>query len=318
MREITPEEAADRLREADNVTVLCHRRPDADAVGSAFALYYALRERGKDVRVLVPGGVPDRYRFLAPENYAPSPVPADPPEWPVAVDTANPSMLGPLEAAYGRRIRLAVDHHATHAAYAGETLLRPSASASAEIVGEIVRALSGRPPRGRTAECVYAGIAGDTGCFRYANTTPEAHRIAADFQEAGLDVAAVNTRLFESKSRKMARAEAALLASLRFYGDGRICVMTVPDALSGTLGLTDEDLEDLSAIPREIEGVLIGITIKQRGGECRVSVRTKEGRDASRLCGRFGGGGHRAAAGCTIPGTPEAARELLVAAAEEL
>lgn len=305
--------AAELLMQRDNITLLCHRRPDGDTVGSAFALYYALKTLGKEVRVLCADPLPKLYNYLYP-GYKPGRILYEPVEYVVAVDVATAGMLGSLEERYGTMVDLCIDHHPSNSDYAAQTCLWSEAGACAEPVAAIIKAI-GLPVSGRIAECIYTGLATDTGGFRYSNTSAGSMRLAAEIMESGVDTALLNTRIFESESKAKVLAEAAMMSALQFYADDRIAVMPVTLAVRAATGVTGEELEDVAGIPRKIEGVQLGITIKEHEDECHISLRSKEPVNADEIAKVFGGGGHRFAAGCTIKASVEEAAGLLVAEA---
>ncbi len=305
--------AAELLMQRDNITLLCHRRPDGDTVGSAFALYHALKTLGKEVRVLCADPLPKLYDYLYP-GYKPGRILYEPVEYVVAVDVATAGMLGGLEERYGTMVDLCIDHHPSNSDYAAQTCLWSEAGACAEPVAAIIKAI-GLPVSGRIAECIYTGLATDTGGFRYSNTSAGSMRLAAEIMESGVDTALLNTRIFESESKAKVLAEAAMMSALQFYADDRIAVMPVTLAVRAATGVTGEELEDVAGIPRKIEGVLLGITIKEHEDECHISLRSKEPVNADEIAKVFGGGGHRFAAGCTIKASVEEAAGLLVAEA---
>lgn len=305
--------AAELLMQRDNITLLCHRRPDGDTVGSAFALYYTLKTLGKEVRVLCADPLPKLYDYLYP-GYKPGRILYEPVEYVVAVDVATAGMLGSLEERYGTMVDLCIDHHPSNSDYAAQTCLWSEAGACAEPVAAIIKAI-GLPVSGRIAECIYTGLATDTGGFRYSNTSAGSMRLAAEIMESGVDTALLNTRIFESESKAKVLAEAAMMSALQFYADDRIAVMPVTLAVRAATGVTGEELEDIAGIPRKIEGVLLGITIKEHEDECHISLRSKEPVNADEIAKVFGGGGHRFAAGCTIKASVEEAAGLLVAEA---
>lgn len=305
--------AAELLMQRDNITLLCHRRPDGDTVGSAFALYYALKTLGKEVRVLCADPLPKLYDYLYP-GYKPGRILYEPVEYVVAVDVATAGMLGSLEERYGTMVDLCIDHHPSNSDYAAQTCLWSEAGACAEPVAAIIKAI-GLPISGRIAECIYTGLATDTGGFRYSNTSAGSMRLAAEIMESGVDTALLNTRIFESESKAKVLAEAAMMSALQFYADDRIAVMPVTLAVRAATGVTGEELEDVAGIPRKIEGVQLGITIKEHEDECHISLRSKEPVNADEIAKVFGGGGHRFAAGCTIKASVEEAAGLLVAEA---
>ena len=302
--------AAEILMQRDNITLLCHRRPDGDTVGSAFALYYALQMLGKEVRVLCADPLPEMYRYLYPD-YTPSRVLEWPVEYVVAVDVATADLLGGLEEKYGTMVDLCIDHHPSNTDYAALTCLWAGAAACAEPAAAIIKAI-GLPVSGRIAECLYTGLATDTGGFRFSNTTAATMRLAAEIMESGVDTARLNTCIFESVSKAKMLAEARMMSALQFYENDRIAVMPVTLAMRAETGVTGEELEDVAGIPRKIEGVLLGITIKEHEEECHISLRSKEPVNADRIAAAFDGGGHRFAAGCTIRASVEEAARLLV------
>lgn len=302
--------AAEILMQRDNITLLCHRRPDGDTVGSAFALYYALQMLGKEVRVLCADPLPEMYRYLYPD-YTPSRVLEWPVEYVVAADVATADLLGGLEEKYGQMVDLCIDHHPSNTDYAALTCLWAGAAACAEPAAAIIKAI-GLPVSGRIAECLYTGLATDTGGFRFSNTTAATMRLAAEIMESGVDTARLNTCIFESVSKAKMLAEARMMSALQFYENDRIAVMPVTLAIRAETGVTGEELEDVAGIPRKIEGVLLGITIKEHEEECHISLRSKEPVNADRIAAAFDGGGHRFAAGCTIRASVEEAARLLV------
>lgn len=302
--------AAEILMQRDNITLLCHRRPDGDTVGSAFALYYALQMLGKEVRVLCADPLPEMYRYLYPD-YTPSRVLEWPVEYVVAVDVATADLLGGLEEKYGQMVDLCIDHHPSNTDYAALTCLWAGAAACAEPAAAIIKAI-GLPVAGRIAKCLYTGLATDTGGFRFSNTTAATMRLAAEIMESGVDTARLNTCIFESVSKAKMLAEARMMSALQFYENDRIAVMPVTLAIRAETGVTGEELEDVAGIPRKIEGVLLGITIKEHEEECHISLRSKEPVNADQIAAAFDGGGHRFAAGCTIRASVEEAARLLV------
>ena len=154
------------------------------------------------------------------------------------------------------------------------------------------------------AELLYIAVATDTGCFKYANTTAETHIIAGKCIEKGFDLAAVNNEHFEKKSMARSRIERLVYEGLSFRAGGRIASIFITQQMRADTGATDDDVDEFSSIPRQIEGVDAGITVyEQKDGSMKISLRTTAAVDASEICAVFGGGGHTRAAGCTVYGT---------------
>ena len=152
------------------------------------------------------------------------------------------------------------------------------------------------------ADCLYTGLTTDTGCFRYRSVTPRTHRIAADLLERGARGADINRAMFESKSRGQVEAERLAMDSLRFSSNGLVALVKIPLDIYGKTGASESDLDGIASLPREIQGVVLGVTLKEKEGKVKVSLRANPPADASVLCARFGGGGHQGAAGCSLEG----------------
>ena len=307
--EISFEDIVAHLEQPADTLVLFHRGPDADAVGSAFALKRVLEELGSRAFCVCAGEVPARLRFLMngeQESVLPEAIPAD---FEVArivsVDSASASQLDRLYELYGGQIDLMIDHHESGDLYASYCYIRPNAAATGEILFDLVKVLAGEGRvRISDALCVdlYAAISGDTGCFRFSNATSKTHMRAAELLASGIDSAEINHRLYDSKSMEQLRAEAAGISNLQLYADGRLAIITFPYALKAALGLSDEHLETLVDVARSVAGVEVAICIRQPAaeGKFRVSARSSSSYDVSELCRRFEGGGHAKAAGCTV------------------
>lgn len=307
-RALSPEEVCATLCEPRPTLILFHRNPDGDAVGSAFALKRTLDALGSPAWCVSPNEVPRRLRFLA-DGEQKSVLPAAIPESfaharVICVDVAAPSQLGEMREQFEGKVDLMIDHHAGGTPFADHYIL-PTAAATGEILYAAVRSLR---DAGKLAadhivnERLYAAISSDTGCFRFSNATATTHRIAAELIESGIDAAEINHLLFESNSLEQVKAEGAAISNLGFAANGKIGYVMFPYSLKSALGVDEEHLDTLIDIPRSVEGVRIAFSIRQPSpdGIFRVSVRASCDYDVSALCAKFGGGGHKRAAGCTI------------------
>lgn len=302
------EELLERLCEPMETLVLFHRSPDADAVGSAFALRQVLESLGSRAYCVCQDEIPLRLRFLThdlQDSVLPGSIPEDfNIERIVSVDSASPSQLGTLFSLYEDRIDFMIDHHGMGEPYADHYVL-PDAAATGEIMFDIVKQLATEERLSITYEmCVdlYAAISADTGGFRYSNVSPETHLRAAELLESGVDTADINHRLFCSRTIEELRAQAAAISNLQLFAGGQIAFATCPYALKVALGLKDEHLEGLVETARCLMGVKVAISIRQPNAEgiFRVSMRSSSDYDVSIPCAHFGGGGHKKAAGCTL------------------
>ena len=298
------------LRDAQDIEILSHHFPDGDTLGCAAALCRALQRMGKRARCTCADPVSEKYSFLF-DGIERQEFPA---QFVVSVDVADSKLLGPVLAAkHAGKIDLCIDHHGSHQDFAENSYV-DSTAAACEIIYEVICRL-GIEPDQVIAQAVYTGITTDTGCFRYSNTTARTHEIAAKVIRTGIDAGDINRRMFETKTRARLEMERSVLDSIAFYFDARCAVMCISRAMIEASGADEGDLDGLSAIPRQIEGVLVGVTMRERKiGGYKVSLRTQPQVNAAKICAEFGGGGHAAAAGCTLEEDFEPARERLLAA----
>ena len=296
----------------DRVLVACHASPDGDACGSAHALVWALRKMGKQANVFCADPFGKEFAYLTEELEAQ----VFDPEHFVTVDIADPKMLS--GAFFTDSIHIAIDHHRINSVLAPVKLVLPERSSCGEIVLDLIRDL-GVEFDAYLAKALYTAIATDTGCFRYSNTDENTFLAAAylsRFAEKG-DFYRINKALFETKSRLRVQLEAFASDEVSFAADGKIAYLSVSLDKQKELGAQYRDLECLINVIRQIEGVLVSLVIKEKEkGTFKVSVRSEEGFDASLFCSHFGGGGHIAAAGCTLMGEESDAVRRLVEEAE--
>lgn len=294
--DMTVESTAALLLAEHDWLILTHQYPDGDTLGSAFALCRALQLTGRSARVVCNDEIPEKYEYLT------TAATEDPfiPTHICAVDVADVKLLGAeLEETYGNRIDLCIDHHISNTHYAHHLLLKDY-SATAMIVLEVVRAMGVQPDE-LIAEALYTGISTDTGCFKYSNTTALTHRMAAELMEVGIRSDMINRQMFDIKSRARIELERMALADMRFYCDGRVAVMPVTLAMINKANARENDMEGLSPLPRQIEGVWIGVMLREKvTGGYKVSFRSGNHANASAVALQLGGGGHVAAAGCTL------------------
>lgn len=311
---LTVQETASYLRTLDDVLLLTHVRPDGDTVGSAAALCRALRDMGKTAYLLPNPEITDTYApyaapYWAPEDFAPAHI--------VSADIAALNLLPDNAAVYAPRIELAIDHHGSHGFFAPNVCLDADAAACGEIVHDIIALLTAVTPD--IALPLYVAIATDTGCFVYSNTTARTHRIAAALLDTGIDAAPVNKALFRTKSRTRLAMESRMTADMTLFDHDRVVVMTIPLSLRQELHATEADIEELSSLAALVEGTDCGVTLRElRPGVVKISLRTGPRVDASAVCQRLGGGGHKAAAGATVNGTMDEVRAAVLRAYQEV
>lgn len=302
------------IRSFDNVLILVHHFPDGDTLGCGYALCMALQKLGKNARVECCDKIPDHYDYII------SSVEKQDFEYEhiVAVDVADVKLLGSLDGKYGDKVELCIDHHASNTVFAENTYVDSSAAAACEIIYEIILAL-GVEIDAEIAAALYTGVATDTGCFKFSNTTPRTHIIAAELMKTGINYGEINRIMFDTKSKSRFSVERMALENMIFTHNDKIALMTISQEMIRESKADDGDLDGITSLPRTIEGVIVGITLRERkDGKYKISVRSHAPVSASKLCAKFGGGGHDRAAGCEIANTLENARKMMIDAAENM
>ena len=309
---LTVSETAVLLRTFDNVLILTHIRPDGDTVGCAAALCAGLRALGKIAYLLPNSGLTDTtapyfFFFFAPADFVPEKI--------VSTDIATVGLFPDNAKPYVGRVDLAIDHHPSFEYFGNENIVRPEAAACGELLYDILASLGPITPE--MALPLYVAISTDTGCFAYNNTTAQTHAVAAALMRTGIDYKTVNKVFFRTKTRKRMQLEGAMLSTCEFFDRDRVAILSVPISMMERVNATETDAEDLSALGGQIEGVDCAVTMRElRPDVWKMSVRTGSRINATNVCQLLGGGGHAAAAGCTVEATwPEAKRRILDAIA---
>ena len=300
------------LKDNDNYLILTHASPDGDTLGSAYALKFGLKKLGKKAQVACPDEIPHKYDYFIDDSECDFI-----PETIVAVDVADIKLLGDMWERFEGRIDLNIDHHVSNTHYAKKLYLDAAASATAESIFEILEEL-GVEIDSNIANALYTGISTDTGCFKYASVTVRTHEIAAKLYEIGVDAAEINRKMFDTKSKSRVKMEMMVLNSAEFHFDERCMMLAVTRDIQRKTGCSKSDMEGVASMSRSVEGVLVGVAIKETEKDVfRISLRTYEPLDASEICKKLGGGGHKAAAGCTVEGSLKEAKAAILGAIKE-
>ena len=314
MSGLTRREAARWLKARDNFLILTHRRPDGDTVGSAAALCLGLRKLGKNAHVLRNMEITQKYSHLheglnqdCPENG----------DILISVDVAAPKLLPDAISHLARFVQLRIDHHGSDTPFAPLELVDAGAAACGEIIYDLLRELEA-PMDKDIADAIYTAVSTDTGCFRYANTTAHSFLTAAACAEAGGNIHGINLSIFETNSFAKLRLQGWMTENIQFRKEGKIAVCALPREVEVRLGVTEDDMESVSGFARSIEGVRMAATLRENAdGKIKLSVRALPGFDAAAVCAKFGGGGHKGAAGATLETTLAVAAELVAAEMEK-
>jgi len=308
MTELTRLDCADWLLERDRFVLLTHRKPDGDTVGSAAGLCRGLRSLGKTAHVLYNPEITPLYAPLLEGLTKEEPEEGD---ILVAVDVAADTMFPRAYDHLKNSIDLRIDHHGSGREYAPRELVESHSAACAEIVWELLLDMGVEPDK-EMAEAIYVGVSTDTGCFRFANTTAHTFDVAGDCAAAGADVYSWNQKLFDTKSLPKLRLQGWIIDHMVFMEEGKLAICCLPKAVEEEIGVSEDDMNDISSFLRSVEGVRMSALLRQTDeGRIKVSVRAVPGSNAAAVCETFGGGGHAGAAGCNLRMTMEEAAQAI-------
>lgn len=309
------EETAELLKKGSRFLLTGHRNPDGDALGSALGLALALRAAGKEARVVMRDGWPSGYRVMPgiDEVAVSESLPAD---WPAGWDAIlcmecpEPDRTGWPNLFAGTVVN--VDHHPGNLRYGTVNLVDLPAAAVGEMIADLLDRLDW-PITREIATNIWVSLVSDTGSFKYGNTTPKALALGARLVALGARPDLVNEELFESAPLAAVKLEALVLTTLALHDGGRVATLELPARFYAESGAGETETEGLVNRARGIEGVRAAAMLKEAAGNVvRCSLRSKGTVDVRSVASRFGGGGHRNAAGCRLAGPLERARAELV------
>ena len=300
-------EVCDFLKNHNDYLILTHASPDGDTLGSGFGLMRVLGNLGKKAKVFCPDGVPEKFEYLvktSQEDFKEKTI--------IAVDLADPKLLGAACEQYADKVELCIDHHISNIKYSKSLYLDANSAAASEIIYTIAVALGVKINK-EMANALYTGIATDTGCFKFSNTTAKTHSITAKLFEVGVDATKINRAMFETISRERLNIEHLALDSIDFRYGGKCAIISISAEMIEKTKCDKSDLEGITSIARTIEGVVVGITLRENQmGKVKASVRTHDPIDACAICNNLGGGGHFRASGCEIVGDIDHAKQEIL------
>lgn len=314
-----PEEVLAVLRRYQRVLIVAHTHPDADAMGSSLALAWALRSIGIDALVFNESGMPDCLNFLT----LPGPVlsslerlPCDP-QLVVALDCGDRARLGEaIQPLLDRVPTVNIDHHLANPLFGTEAnWVDPGRAATGEMIAMIAKELRA-PLHGALGESLYVAISADTGNFSYGNTTPEALRLVAEMLEEGVNISRLREKMENNWSTARLRLWGRLMQETRILEDGKLAVALITQEIMREYGADREDSEGFVEQLRRLSGVRVGLILREEEKDGKIQVKASlrsSGKDNVRdVAAQFGGGGHRNAAGATLPLDAEKALAVML------
>jgi phosphoesterase RecJ-like protein len=307
------QKAVQLLREAQRPLLIAHPRPDGDTIGCTLALRLALQHLEKEPTIACVHPIPPNYAYLPGVEEFVQEVPEDADiDLVVAIDMSDLSRTGGLykDGWRDKYPLLVIDHHETNASFGDVNIVEPEAAATALPLIKVIEAL-GVPVVDDVATCLLAAILTDTRGLRTTATTPRLLHLVADLVERGGDYQAVMQRSMDAVPYQQMKAWGAVLSRLQL--EGRMAWATFPLETKEAMGIEDHDDLNLGNFLSQIaEADIIASFLEMRNGTVKVSFRSRPGHNVAWIANSLGGGGHRQAAGCSVPGPLDEAVERVL------
>lgn len=300
----------DLLRTKNTFAILPHINPDADAIGSCYAVQHVLEAMGKRAVVFVEEELPSYLSFLEGESTVFTQAEAF--DVCLCIDCGDLGRTGVRSVLLDvARISVNIDHHYANTCFAQVNLVDAGASSSGEICYDLLMQM-GVDFTPVVAACLYSAICADTGGFRYSNTSAATMRAAAGLLEYGVDIARINKVLFDTESYSAFQLKGEIIRRVELYCGGTVGLVCVDKELLHSYGVDSKEIDNLVNLPRRIEGVEIAVALKESDKGIKISLRSNEWADVSKIAERIGGGGHVRAAGALMDMDLAAAKRLLL------
>ena len=313
------EQIIDVINKSSKIAVTSHMQPDGDNIGSSLALCLALQKLGKKAVFVIDDNIPEIFRFLKgaravekPSSYAELDF-----DLIIALDCGDLERLGKVAQLVGKTKLVNIDHHISNTKFGEINLVEENASATAEIVYKLIKTMGIFIDKD-IADCIYTGIVTDTGMFQYSNTSEETHSIAAELIIAGVSPSDIFNKVYQNSPKEKVLLLGEALRSLEFFNNDMVSCISISKAQVDNIAEEDIDTEGIVNLGRDIFGVEVAIFLKQKEQNIvKVSLRSKSYINVAIIAKDFGGGGHIRAAGCTIIGNMESAKQQILLAIQK-
>ncbi len=304
----TMQQIAERIKRAKSVLIMTHMRPDGDALGSALALFSALKKLNIRGQVCVESDIPSNLRFIQGVEII-AKKPTESYDLLVTVDCSDEQRLGDLLSEFGKAKReridtVNIDHHISNTRFAQYNFVQECA-ANCMHIATLIEYL-GMPFDKTIAEYLLIGLLTDSGNFSHDDVTEECMLLAAKLIKAGADMRYYHYELFKKQPKARAKLYAKTMSGIRYYHEDRFAVITITQKSMEECGADQGMTEGFVDFPLNVETVEIAASLLEiRKGQYKISLRSKEYADVNKLAATFGGGGHIRAAGCMLFGDIE-------------
>jgi phosphoesterase RecJ-like protein len=306
------------MKKSENIVILPHIQADGDGLGASLALGLALKKMSKKVKILLEEPISFTYEFLPGKELTQLYSQGIESEFEkydlaIALDTGDIERLGKRAPIFEKsKVTINIDHHNTNSEFACFNYVQAGLSSVGEMMYSLLDIMELNIDKD-IATCLYTSIISDTGGFRYSNTKPDTHRIAAELIDKGVDVAEISRRVFETNSLEKIKLMAHAINSLQLYEDGKIAIISIGEQTMKDEGATEDDCNGMVNIGRDIQGVEVAIMLREcDDNSVKVNLRSNGYLDVSAIANQFSGGGHKKASGCIVKGSLEEVKIKLV------
>ena len=305
------------LAASSKTLIFVHQNPDGDAIGSATGLCRALRRMGQEAFVLLEDKVPEYLAFMDTSCCTLDRGCIADPDVCICVDCSGESRFETIADVYNSgKQKLCIDHHENDLGFGDRYYISSETGATAELIFLLLQEMQQEIDKD-IAECIFIGISMDTGNFKYSNTTPQTHRIAAELLAKGIDQNSIMVNLYQNVRIQEFEIKNKILANKELFAGGKGAIARVTQAMLDSCSAELGDAETSIDALRDIAGVEIAVVLKEKGDRIKVSFRAKTDGDVGCIAQSMGGGGHKKASGCTLDMSMEEAYAKVKEAVEE-
>jgi len=304
------------IKDSQTFAIVGHIRPDGDCVGSQLGLTLALQNEGKKVFCWNEDTIPEKYQFLDRNETIQKPKRGLKFDCVIATDAASFERLGAIgECVTNRKLFINIDHHESNTRYADLNWVSARESSTGELIFRLLQTAKW-PVTKPIADCLFTAVSTDTGSFQYPSTRPGTYHVAGELVRRGADLAKITDEVYQSYPLSRARLLRHVYSHFRLTHDNQIAYFWLKKADFARTGADSSDSEGLIDHIRAIEPVIVACVFEEIEPQLtRISLRSKSEKvNVNEIAAQFGGGGHPAAAGARIPGTPLAVQKKVVAA----
>ena len=303
------------IDKSKRILITSHKDPDGDSIGSQLALAELLKRKNKQFKIMNQGQMPIKYHFLDQD----SEIITRPPkkffkaDLVIILECNNLDRIGWVkDVIYPEAKIITIDHHSEENYCGTINYSDPLASAVGEMIYDIFEYLN-YPLDAKTATRLYSAILTDTGRFRFINTTPRCLEVCANLIRSGANPKFITDRIYFEHHKSYMQILGYLLTHMEFFEDNRICCLTLKQSTMKKYGIASAETEGLVNYALYVKGVIVGFILSELGqSRVHVGLRSQGQFNVSRLAKSFGGGGHKNASGCTIPGNLQEVKKLLI------